>query len=138
MPEDNSERADKEIVPVRVRSSVFKYYIHDSVEACRLQLLGELSESDVPELSGCWGTARTTLGDRKLVLDLRGLKTVDGAGKQWLATMASDGASFLPENYLRNGLAGQTEAAETKIGIIGKVCSLFRGSRVAATPSSTQ
>lgn len=139
MGDVTGETADKEVVPmVRVRSSLFKYYIHDSADVCRLQLLGEFTESEVPELNGCWRTARTTLGDRSLVLDLMALRAVDDAGKQWLATMASEGATFLPENYLRNGLAGQVARVEPKLGIISKFCSIFRGGRVVTTSGQAQ
>ncbi|MGA8029123.1 MAG: hypothetical protein WB992_18440 [Bryobacteraceae bacterium] len=124
----------------RVRSSSFKYYIHDAIEECRLQLLGELSEADVAELSGCWGTARTTLGSRKLVLDLRALKAVDEAGKQWLISMAAEGASYLPDGFLRHGLVGQAaeEAAKaraaSKSGWFGKLFSILKG---GATPAES-
>jgi hypothetical protein len=140
--------ADKEIVATiskpstqaktRLRSTVFKYYIHDSIDACRFQLLGELSESEIAELSGCWRTARTTLGNRKLVLDLEGLRTIDEAGKQWLIAMAGEGATYLPESYLRTGLAGQAAREPVQPGFFGKLVSIFRGSRVISAESSTQ
>jgi hypothetical protein len=121
---------------ILIRSSTFKYYIHDSVAAWRLQLLGELSEAEVGELAGCWQTAKTTLGDRRLILDLRGLKTVDEAGKQWLAGMAQEGASYLPESFLRDALAGQPDAdpsgvSAIKLSLMGRVLGLVRGARVA-------
>jgi hypothetical protein len=55
--------------------SALKYYIHDGTEAFRFQLIGELREADVKELSGCWETAKSTFGSRKLVLDLRAGKS---------------------------------------------------------------
>lgn len=123
-----------------VRSSRFKYYIHDSVDTCRLQLLGEFTESDTAELSGCWGTAKTTLGKRKLVLDLRGLRAADQAGKEWLASMQAEGAVYLPDSYLRTGVSWQpvSRREPQKPGLFGKLLSLFRGTRVVATESSTQ
>ena len=68
---------------VRVRSSHLKYYIHDSNEALRFQLTGELTEVDLPELNGCWLTAKTILRNRRLIIDLSGLKAVDEQGCQW-------------------------------------------------------
>ncbi|HLH05261.1 MAG TPA: hypothetical protein VKX25_21000 [Bryobacteraceae bacterium] len=121
-----------------LRSSSFKYYIHDGVANCRLQLIGELSEADLGELNGCWRTAKTTLGKRPLILDLRALESVDEAGKQWLAGMAQEGASCLPENYLRDLVAGKHIAgaalpqAAPKPGLIGRIVGLFRGGDVAA------
>ncbi len=122
---------------VAIRSSVFKYYIHDGADALRLQLLGDLTELDVPDLNGCWRTAKTTMGNRGLVLDLRRLKSIDDAGKQWLASMADEGAVYLPDTYLRNGLAGQNFSSKdsrnsaAKLGLFGRLLALFRGSSIA-------
>ena len=125
----------------RVRSSVFKYYIHDSVDTLRFQLLGDLSEHDVPELSGCWNTARTTLSKRKLVIDLRLLKSADESGKEWLLSMANEGATYLPESYFRTGLSGQnsspTSGGSRNIGILARLISLVRPSRDLPAESST-
>ncbi len=122
--------------PVPVRSSLFKYYIHDTAGVLRLELLGELTEPDVLDLNGCWRTAKTTLAARTLVLDLRGLRSIDDAGKQWLAGMADEGATYLPDTYLRTGLGGQYLRSDqggnsTRLGLFGKLLSIFRGSSVA-------
>jgi hypothetical protein len=111
-----------------VRSSLFKYYIHDSTDAYRLQLLGDLTESEIAELEGCWRTARNTLGDRKLVLDLQGLKSADEPGREWLISMANEGATYLPETYLRHGFANATAASESPKP--GFFCKLLRSSEV--------
>ena len=86
-----------------VRSSRFKFYIHDGVDACRFELIGELGEADVPELYGCWRTAATTLGKRKLVLDLCRVNAVDDAGMQWIASMTAEGAAYIPGPVLHQG-----------------------------------
>jgi hypothetical protein len=88
-------------------SSNFKYYIHDGTAACRLQLLGQIGESEVSELTSCWQTAKTTLGNRPLVLDLREVNSIDDAGKKWLAGMIQDGAACLPESFLIDAMAGK-------------------------------
>ncbi len=120
------------------RSSYFRYYIHDGISSCRLQLLGELTEADIPDLNGCWRTAKTTLGSRQLILDLHALKSVDEAGKQWLAGMAQENATCSPEGYLRDIVAGKhtagidTAAPAAKPGIFGRILNLFRGVGVEA------
>ncbi len=125
------------------RSSSFKYYIHDTAERFRLQLSGELTEADVPELNGCWRTAKTTLANRTLLLDLRALKAVDDAGKQWLAWMSTEGAVYQPESYLKTCLAGQAVSpaesakAARKLSLFGKLLAALRGVRVTAPESST-
>ncbi len=113
-----------------LRSSSFKYYIHDGVQCCRLQLLGEFTALEVPDLGGCWNTAKTTLGDRKLVLDVCGLRSADEGARKWLVEMAAEGASFIPEAYLRDGLAGDGCRAQVpaRTGFFSKLFSLFRGS----------
>jgi len=149
MAELTSEKADKEFVSgkppnvnqpkARIRSSSFKYYIHDSVEECRFQLLGYLTETETPELEGCWHTAKSTLGNRKLVLDLQRLETADEIGKQWLAAMAGEGATYVPESFLRSGLTGRTIPSKPpKPSFFAKILSIIRGSRIVPAESSTQ
>ena len=124
----------------RVRSSLFKYYIHDSVETCRFELIGQLTEAETPELNGCWRTAKTTLGRRKLVLDLQALETVDEVGKEWLMGMVNEGAMFLPDSFLRTGVTGASVRCEAlpKTRFFARVLSIIRGSRVVTAESSTQ
>ena len=149
MAELTSEKADKQFVSgkpstvnqlkARVRSSTFKYYIHDSVDECLFQLLGHLKEVETPELQGCWQTAKSALGNRKLVLDLQRLETADEIRKQWLATMAGEGASYVPESFLRNGLTGRTIPSQApKSSFFGKLFAIIRGSRILPAESSTQ
>ena len=120
------------------RSSVFRYYIHDSIGSCRLQLLGELTEAQIPDLNGCWRTAKTSLGQRNLILDLHALRSVDEAGKQWLASMAQEGATCTPESYLRDLVAGRHTAGidpakpAAKPGLLSRLLSLARGIGVEA------
>lgn len=109
----------------------------------RLKLIGELTRADIVELNGSWRTAKTTLGKRKLVLDLTMLRTVDEAGKQWLAGMSAEGACYMPENYLMTCIAGQhaaeAEAAPVqKAGVLKRLVALVRGARVTAPGSAKQ
>lgn len=117
----------------------FKYYIHDSTSEFRLELLGELTETNVPELSGCWHTAKSIIADRKLVLNLRGLKSVDEAGRQWLAFMSTEGACYVPESFFETCLAEHSPSSDggpgRNAGFLRKLVSLFRGLRV--TPESS-
>lgn len=148
MTQIESRQAEEQAIPrqrksateskASVRSSLFKYYIHDSVDACRLQLLGDLSEAEVPELSGCWATAKTTLACRNVLLDVRKLKSVDDSGKQWIISMANEGALLLPETFLRDGLAGRSDhPEEAKASFWSRFLYLVRGSRTVPAQSST-
>ncbi len=88
------------------KDTVFKYYIHDTAKGYSLELLGSFDESRVKELSCCWETAKTTLKNRVLTLDLRGLKALDEPARQWLAAMGQEGARYLPESFLLDTVAG--------------------------------
>jgi hypothetical protein len=111
-----------------VRSLPFKYYIHDSIDACRLQLIGVFTAQNVKDLEGCWTTARTTLSQRKLVVDTVGLESVDEAGRMWLAVMVAEGANLL------EGPASRAKSA-SKSGLLRRLfCALPR----AAEQSPTQ
>ncbi len=128
---DRQEKLFKRVI-TPPRSASFRYYIHDGISGCRLQLLGDLTESDLADLNGCWRTARTTLGNRKLLLDLHALRSVDEAGKRWLAGMAQEGAVCSPEDFLRDLVAGKhTAGAEpaapaAKPGLVGRILGAFR------------
>jgi hypothetical protein len=134
--------ASEPVMTQRVSSfagaSRFRYYIHDAISACRLQLIGELTEAEIGDLNGCWRTARTTLGPRPIILDLHALKSVDEAGKQWLAGMAQEGAICSPEGYLRDLVAGKhaagvdTAVPAAKPGLFSRLLGLLRGVGVEA------
>lgn len=79
----------------RRRASLLKFYIHDSAAFFRIELIGELTEIDLPELAGCWRTAESSVRQRKLALDVRQLRAVDPAGRQWLASMVRNGAQYI-------------------------------------------
>lgn len=102
----------------------FKYYIHDTSAGYTLAMHGPFTESSVSELNCCWATAKTTLGDRMLMLDFRGLTFIDDTARQWVAGMVQEGARCLPEAFLREAVAGQLkpEANEAlKVGLFDRI-----------------
>jgi len=124
-----------------INSANFKYYIHDGIGVYRLQLLGQLSESDVGELSSCWETARTILGGRRLVLDVREVTSIDDTGKKWLAQMMQDGAGCLPESFLKDAIAGGIQphlqpAPCAKPGWVSRLLCFLRGVRVPTSANA--
>lgn len=119
------------------KRSSFKYYIHDGVEACRLQLIGEFTERDVRELDGCWRTTKTIVGGRRVVLDLRAVTGVDEAGKRWLASMGSEGVHYLPESFLQKCISGAPIQAEqpdraARTSFLGRLLASLRARADAA------
>jgi hypothetical protein len=115
--------------------STFKYYIHDAIDSCRLQLFGQVGEAEVAELASCWQTAKPTLGERLLVLDVRNVKSIDDAGKMWLSQMIQEGARCLPESFLIDAMAAKLgtsvkEPARAK-SAVGRLLALVCATRVA-------
>ncbi|MGI9074948.1 MAG: hypothetical protein ACR2JB_27365 [Bryobacteraceae bacterium] len=146
---EKSQIAAEESAPTKrpnqiLRSSRFKYYIHDGIDACRFQLIGELTDADIAELQGCWRTAKTTLRDRKLILDLRGLNGLDDAGKNWLAFMETEGAEYVPASVAQDGVSAlsalNTALAENtpRPRRFKKLAAILRARRVPSVDSSTQ
>jgi hypothetical protein len=125
-------------------SAPFNYHIHDGIDAFRFQLVGELTGRHIPELSGCWRTAKTTLRKRKLILDLRGLKALDEAGTKWVTSMAAEGAEYIPHELFQNGVyvpaGSNTALAENtrKPGRFGMLSTIFRILSPSSSESSTQ
>ncbi len=116
------------------RSLTFKYYIHDSVSTLRFQLIGDLRSANVHELNGSWDTARTTLGSRQFLIDVKQLFGTDDEGHAWLHKMKQSGAKFLPENYVDSRAEQSTpglqdQAASVKLSLLGRVIGVFSGCR---------
>jgi len=125
----------------RPHVSALKYYIHDGTEAFRFQLIGELREMDVKELTGCWETAKSTFGSRKLVLDLQRLASTDENGKEWLLAMVREGAVCVPESYFRENLADQASSSvlsRKSSGLLSKLTSGLRDDGEIPAGSPTQ
>jgi hypothetical protein len=112
------------------RSLVFKYYIHDSVPTLRFQLIGDLRAANVRELNGSWETARTTLNNRRFLLDVNQLYSVDDDGRAWLIKMKESGAEFLPAKYMdspQTTSAPQVpeQVCAVKLSLLGRVLGLL-------------
>lgn len=115
-----------------VHSHFFKYYIHDSVDTLRFQLIGDLRAANVRELNGSWETARTTLNQRRFVIDVNQVYGSDVEGRKWLLHMKDVGATFLPGNYLDTGphekrAERDLEQESVKLSLLGRIMGLIRG-----------
>lgn len=82
-------------------SQRLRYYIHDHSHAFRLQLVGNFSGIDVPELDGCWSTASRSVAERKICIDLREVTGMDDVARGWLLKMShTEGVEFLALPHL--------------------------------------
>jgi hypothetical protein len=109
-------------------SSAFNYYIHDSVNTLSFQLIGDMRCGNVTELNGSWETAKPTLGQRRLVLDLTSLHSTDEHSRRWLLNMKASGAIFLPDLEIGNNtrsLAARAGSSET-LSLLGKFLDTFK------------
>ena len=83
-------------------------YQHDSATMFRFVLRGGLTDGGVPELEHAWTTAKSTLKDRDMVVDVSGVTNADEFGVELLSRMRDSGARFtapLPpasEEFLRS------------------------------------
>jgi hypothetical protein len=107
--------------------TALKYYLHDGSTSFRIQLLGTLTEADLPELSGCWRTARSSVVGRRLVIDSTKLERLDEPGRNWLVEMIAEGAviedrlgpsSAVPERFddQENASRPDKKSARQKLG----------------------
>src|SRR5260370_26022547 len=92
---------------------MFEAYLHDEATVFRLELVGHLSASEVPEVEAWWTTA-SSVERPCLMLDLRQLTGLDDAGKAWV------------EEKHRSGvlLRGGTAFAESVVQDVTGLCQL--------------
>src|SRR5260370_30273969 len=62
----------------------FVYYMHDASAAFRFQLSGNLSRERTQDLEQARQTASSVIGERRLIVDLTGLASIDAAGRKLL------------------------------------------------------
>ena len=74
---------------------MLKITLHDSSSELRFRLEGKLSGPWVGELRQSWQTARSTLRNRKTVLDLADLEFADPDGQLLLAEMHRQDVSLV-------------------------------------------
>lgn len=79
----------------RPRVDGLRVTIHDSAQAFRLQLEGDLAGESTREAELCWRTAASTIAGRAFVVDLSDIRSVDAGGRELLARMRSAGAELV-------------------------------------------
>ena len=70
------------------------YYMHDGPAAFRFELAGSLELGDAAKLEQEWRTASSTIGDRKLIVDLTFVTAIDEAGRDLFRGWHAAGAQF--------------------------------------------
>jgi ABC-type transporter Mla MlaB component len=78
-----------------MKTQPLQYYMHDGPSAFRFELSGELDLQGARRLDRDWRTASSTLGGRRLVVDITFLTGVDQAGRALLVAWQREGAHFV-------------------------------------------
>jgi hypothetical protein len=85
-----------------VVNRMMKIQVRELDDQLILQVEGRLAGAFVPELEGCWQSARAKQPDRQIAVDLKSVTCIDRCGRSLLRAMHSEGVGFL-----RAGLAIQ-------------------------------
>src|ERR1700688_2335236 len=81
------------------RSDDLCYYMHDGPDAFRFELTGRLSEDAARDLEQAWCTAASTIGNRRVIIDLSGLTGIDRNGHELPGRWAGEGAQLAVANH---------------------------------------
>lgn len=77
------------------RRDELHYYIHDGSDALRFQLAGTLSKACARDLEQAWRTASSVIGERRVLVDLSSVTSVDPSGQELLSTWSRQGARLI-------------------------------------------
>jgi anti-anti-sigma regulatory factor len=72
-----------------------RYYLHDSSDALRFQLIGSLTMESAEDLELTWNTASTLIGDRPVLIDVSGVTAIDWSGQEVLHSWNARGARLV-------------------------------------------
>jgi anti-anti-sigma regulatory factor len=79
-------------------------------EGVTIKIEGKIAGPTVPALQQAWQVLAPSLGERKLLVDLRGVTRVDGTGRNLLADIhAESGANFLADTPLTKHFAEEAQ-----------------------------
>ena len=109
---------------------MLKITIHNEQDLATFELEGKLAGTWVDELKHCYRMLSTFPQEKSVVVDLRGVSSVDSSGRNLLAQMARDGAELVAGRPLKEygveeavsriaGL-GKATAARAKKAVAGK------------------
>ena len=91
-----------------MNTAPLSYYMHDGPTAFRFELAGHLNEEGARRLDQDWRTARSTLGDRRLNIDMTFVTAVDEQGGALIRRWQREGACFIARSRASRALAEAT------------------------------
>jgi ABC-type transporter Mla MlaB component len=108
---------------------------HDSAQAFRFVLSGELAGDAVQQLEWAWETAKSILAGRDLIVDVSGIANADRSGGELLCRMRESGARLtaaLPPvsgGFLRS-LGVPVAAPTLRPGLFARLCGRRSGGAI--------
>jgi hypothetical protein len=94
-----------------VINQALQYYMHDGPTAFRIELAGNLDYEGARRLDQDWRTASSTIGDRRLIVDMTFVTAVDEQGRALLIGWHQEGARLIanskPSRVLAESILGE-------------------------------
>ena len=88
-----------------MEDQALQFFMHDGPTAFRLELAGNLNCEGVRRLAQDWRTASSAIGDRRVIVDMTFVTSVDDAGRALIARWNRDGAQLIANSEASRGLA---------------------------------
>ena len=82
-----------------------EYYLHDEVDALRIEIAGDLTGAGVSSIKHAWRTANSVLSGRDIVVGLTAVAEADADGRGLLLTWHRCGARFIARSMDSRALA---------------------------------
>jgi ABC-type transporter Mla MlaB component len=89
--------------------------VHDSEGVVTFQLEGKLARPWLPVLEECWQNTLARRRDPVLLLDLRGVTSIDVEGQACLAAMHRQGAKFVTADCLTKAVVAEIVRSSTGV-----------------------
>jgi hypothetical protein len=90
-----------------MRNQALEYYLHDGPTAFRVELTGTLNDRDARRLEQVWSTACSLIGDRRAIIDITLVTSVDEQGRALLVGWHRAGAQFVANSQASRAIAEQ-------------------------------
>jgi hypothetical protein len=88
-----------------VKTDSLKYYMHDGPTAFRFELAGDLNGEGVCRLNQDWRTASSALGERRLIVDMTYVTSVDVTARALIHRWHREGALLIANSRASRALA---------------------------------
>jgi len=88
-----------------MKNQTLQYYMHDGPAAFRFELAGHLNLEGALRLSQDWHTASSVIGDRRLIVDITFLTSVDDPARVFIARWYREGARLVASSSDSRALA---------------------------------